>query len=129
MAENLNQHITIQAWAEIVVSNWEDKILKLNITDTFSLVSSFEAYVVSEANGDVQKVEFTFLYYGKFIDMGVGKGQTIREGGSRRPRKWYSPIFFSELQKLSGILAEKYARRGQLGVVENIRGTAEVKTN
>lgn len=122
MADNLNLRLTLEAWADIVIRNWEDKILKLRITDTFSLASSFQSHVKTESNGDISRIEFVFNYYGKFIDMGVGKGQEIGSIGSRRPRKWYSKQFFSELKKLNVILAEKYARKGQLAVIEKIKG-------
>jgi len=64
--------------------------------------------VVASAQGDVLKIDFAFKYYGKFVDMGVGKGVEDRSGqgesdsrklegkmlgNRRRPKKWYSRTF------------------------------------
>lgn len=128
MAENLNINLTVQAWADIVITIWLNKIEQMRIQDTHQLADSFSNHVISHANGDVQRIEFAFNYYGKFVDMGVGRGFTIDEVNSpnnkRKPRPWYSRSFYSEVRKLSALLAQKYARKGALVVIENIDDNA-----
>lgn len=128
MAENTNIELTVQAWADIVIQIWLDKIEKLKINYSYQLADSFVNHVVSHANGNVARIEFAFNYYGKFVDMGVGRGTTlddVRAGNTnRKPKPWYSRTFYGEVRKLSQLLAEKYARKGALIVVENIDDNA-----
>lgn len=122
MAENTNIGLTVEAWAEIVIERWEDKIRRLNIGHTGQLVRSFHQHVYAHANGVPELITFTFEYYGKFVDMGVGRGITVEQVGfsNRRPKSWYSKVFFSQLEKLKELLAEKYASNALLAIVTNV---------
>ena len=125
----LTQVDTIEAWANIVVQIWEDKVQQLGINDTQALLNSFAIHVQRAAEGRVDYVMFAFQYYGRFVDMGVGKYQPHGAGllnqingakdTSRRraPRQWYSKTFYSQLRKLSDILAKKYAHQAALTVL------------
>jgi hypothetical protein len=131
MSDNTNLSATAEAWAKIVIERWEQKILKLQIgqkskhRDPYcpkKLIDSFEAHVYNETGGDPSRIEFLFNYYGKFLDMGVFG--TLASGNNlklfRTPQPWYSKTFYSELQKLAVIMAEKQGRRAQLMILENI---------
>jgi hypothetical protein len=123
MSDNLNINVTLQAWADIVIDRWEQKIQTLKINYSHQLYESFHNHVRAEADGNAAKIEFAFNYYGKFVDMGVGKGVKLEDRGTvttRRPKKWYSSVFFTEIKKLGYILAEKYARKGAVTIIENI---------
>lgn len=127
--DNTDFSLTLQAWADIVIGIWEDKIQKLRIIESYQLLESFTAHVVTESNGDPRKIEFAFNYYGKFVEMGVGNGVNMESLKSsintiRKPRPWYSKVFFSQVKKLGAILAEKYARKTALLIVENIDDNA-----
>lgn len=127
MAENADIRLTLEAWAEIVIKNWLAKIDALGISDTYSLATSFIHHIISNAGGNVQRIEFAFNYYGKFVDMGVGKGVSLSDIGvmtKRKPKKWYSATFYAEFQKLIRILGEKYAIKGQITIIENIDDNA-----
>ncbi len=137
MAENTNLNITVDAWADIVIENWLDRITKLNIGYHFNLERELTVSIRQNPGGLPSVVEFSFPFYGKMVDMGVGKGVKLEdvrsgakdyssgEGGHRRrPKKWYSKIFYSEVKKLSVILAEKYGKMGALAIVENIDDNA-----
>ena len=118
---NTNIGLTVQAWTDIVVQKWEDRILQLNVFETGDLLRSFVATVYKNAGGDPERILFAFNYYGKFVDMGVGKGKTISDiSTSRKTKPWYSKIFYSECKKLASLLAEKYARKASLLIVETI---------
>lgn len=138
MTENLNINETARAWAEIVLERWEQKIETLRIGYSLQLEDSFLLDLMS-SGPHVSQIAFSFKYYGKFVDMGVGKGVSLGEvkgniterrlvgretGNRRRAKKWYSPVFYTEVAKLKHILAEKYARSGVLAIVENIDDNA-----
>ena len=133
MAKNTNLNLTVEAWADIVLNNWLDKITKLKIGYHFNLENELAMSIQGNPGGLPSVVQFTFPYYGKMVDMGVGKGVKLEdvrsgaieyssgEGGHRRrPKKWYSKVLYSEVQKLSRILAEKYGMLGALAIVESI---------
>ena len=64
---------------------------------------------MADSNGNPQKVTFLFLYYGKFPDMGVGRGVKLGDPSGNRQRKpWYSSVFLKEVYALGRLLAEKY---------------------
>lgn len=139
-SENTNMILTAEAWAEITIANWLLKIDKLGISYSFQLADSFAHHIIANAGGVVERIEFAFNYYGKFVDMGVGKGVKIADvkslsgdrylsgkgaGNVRHPKKWYQKTFYAELMKLKDILAEKYAHKGQLAIVNNLDDNAE----
>lgn len=108
MSEN---KLTIaQKWADIVIERWQKKIISMKIIDTGDLLKSFLTHISADANGDPTKIAFAFLYYGRFSDMGVGKGVKISDvpDVNRQQKKWYSDTFLREVQVLGRIMAEKY---------------------
>jgi len=122
MANNTDIRLTLEAWAKITVNNWLHKIDQLQIRNTSQLFNSFVHHVITSAGGDVARIEFAFNFYGKFIDMGVGRGTDISDVGNtnRKPKKWYSKTMYAELKKLNEILSLKYTRKGALAIIETI---------
>jgi hypothetical protein len=108
--------ITVKAWADIVIQNWIDKIYKMQVLNTHTLVrelaQDFALHIVSNSNGNPEFVEFAFRYYGRFVDMNVGRGAAFGSNTKRKKKGWYSATFYAELNQLSKILAEKYAFKG-----------------
>jgi hypothetical protein len=65
----------------------------------------------------------SFNFYGRFVDMGVGKGTTLMErqtgrplmagraatGNKRRPKPWFSPQYVFEKERLAQIMTESVA--------------------
>ncbi len=129
MDDNTNISLTVAAWADIVLERWIRKIESLHINDSYQLVNSFIQQVISDSGGNPERIEFAFKYYGKFVDMGVGKGITLADVGmretKRRPKKWYSPVFYAEVRKLALLLAEKYAHKAAIAICENIDDNAQ----
>lgn len=133
--ERLSQAHVADAWAKITVKVWREKIVKLKIIDRSQLWQSFLHNVVGQAGGDVTRIEFAFLYYGKFVDMGVGKGVKIGDvkenatsrrlegkmlGNRRKPKKWYSKTFAAEVKRLAEIMEYEYSHKAALAIVENV---------
>lgn len=119
---------TVQAWADIVIKEWDKKMTALRIGSTGTLLQSFANHVHWNAGGDMQKVEFVFEYYGKFVDMGVGNGVKLDNRDAligvgltgRRPKPWFTDTFYKEVAKLRYILSERTARNTQLMIVRNM---------
>jgi hypothetical protein len=134
MSGNTNLNLTVDAWSQFVIERWKKKINALQIGYSQSLEDSLSREVFS-SSGNISKVEFSFNYYGKFTDMGVGRGVSLGDVGSlqsdrslsgnetgnrRRPKKWHSKTFFTEVAKLKFILAENYAHAGTISIRESI---------
>lgn len=117
MADNRDLSLTLEAWADITIRNWLAKILQLNLIDSKVLFDSFTVHIRKNSGGDPELVEFAFLYYGKFVDMGVGRGRPL-DSTLRKPHPWYNKTFGREISKLRTILAEKYAEKASFAVVE-----------
>jgi len=123
MDANLNISLTVEAWADIVIKNWKAKITELNIGYSGDLYDSFQMDVMSSANTP-SRVEFASLFYGNFVDMGVGNGQSYVDLGdsnsTRRSKAWRSKILFAQTAKLSELLADKYSIIGATYIKEEL---------
>lgn len=127
MNEYTNISLTVTAWAEIVIKEWISRAnaLEVNFSDPSS-TDRFKHFITTQANGDPQKIEFTYNFYLMFVNWGVGRGVTIGErdtyilagkkakynkGEGRRPKPWYDDVFPKQLTILGHLLAEKYGHR------------------
>lgn len=137
----LSEREIAQAWAQITVKRWKRNLSRMNIGQMSSgeLLRSFQYKVLAGAGGDVLKIEFAFKYYGKFVDMGVGRGTSLGDhpqsrtgrrfspsfsGMIRKPKKWYSKSFYAETQRLLEIMKEEYGHKGQLLITEHLSDSA-----
>jgi hypothetical protein len=131
----LSEREIAEAWAKITIIKWKKKLASKRIGDTGTLLRSFKYNVLASAQGNVLKITLLFEYYGRFVDMGVGKGVKIGDvkesaasrklsgkmlGNRRRPKKWYSKTFHAEVMKLSEIFAKEYGHRGVVAITENL---------
>jgi hypothetical protein len=114
---------TLQAWADIVTKRFKKKMDLLKIGDTGALEELIYGDVINESNGDPAKIEFYFFHYGRFPDMGVGKGVKIGQAGinnNRKVKPWLAKTFFGQVYKLGQILAEKTGERAAITIFEGI---------
>jgi hypothetical protein len=124
------------AWAKITIKVWRDKLTRMKAVRSSQLWQSFLSDVIGQADGDLLKVEFAFRYYGKFVDMGVGKGVPIGGvkdnatsrrlegkmlGNRRRPKKWYSKTLSHQVKRLSEIMEYEYGHRAALQIKDAIQ--------
>jgi len=137
MAENIDLKITVKAWADIVVENWREKLKQMGVYDTWTLYNSFDKWgteIPVNSQGNPKSVTFNFMVYGRFVDMGVGRGVKIgdvkmlnaeRRAGNthisanrRKPRKWYSAEFYRQRQQLERLMEEKYGVKAKTALIE-----------
>ena len=116
---------TLSQWSYITINELRWSIAKSGI-HLGDLYKSFTRQISYDGNGMPTKVSIGFLYHGKFVDMGVGRGvkmESIKSNREiwrnkskeeksgekpRRPKKWYSPTMYHEYQRCAEILAGKY---------------------
>jgi hypothetical protein len=120
------QFQTVEKWLEYTLDDLRESLRKLKIDDTGHLLASVQGHLVAAAGDDVQKLSIAYAVYGKFVDMGVGRGmgagvrkrdsdyQRIRdERGqlhkySRKARPWSSKVIGKQAMRLSIILSDYY---------------------
>ena len=120
------QFETVEKWLEYTLDDLRENIRKLKINDTGHLLASVEGHLVAAAGGDVTKLSIAYAAYGKFVDMGVGRGMgagirkrdsdyaRIRdERGqlhkfSRRPRPFASKVIGKQSFRLSVLLSDYF---------------------
>lgn len=137
MSENTNLNITLEAFAKIVIEEWEKKIEALGIGYSWQLIDSLYHHIHTNADGDPTKIEFTFNWYGMMVDYGVGNGVNLEDrdsmivsgSTSRRPKPWYTDVFYKQLERLRHILAEKTARQIENMIVINAQTMSSSNSN
>jgi len=87
-------------WAKITIELWRKNLTRMKIGQNSSgnLYRSFKFKVIAGAQGKVDRIEFAFNYYGKFLDMGVGIGTRI---GNREVSRGKATIVFLHQRKNS----------------------------
>lgn len=73
----LSEREIAEAWAKITIIKWKKKLASNKNGDTGNLLKSFKYNVLATARGNVMKITLLFEYYGRFVDMGVGRGVKI----------------------------------------------------
>jgi hypothetical protein len=129
MSENLDKSLTVEAWAEITIKEWIKKVRELGIGATGQLVNSFYHHVNTNANGIPEYVNFVFEYYGRMVDWGVGRSVTIENRdmlvnsgvSTRRQKPWFSSVFYTQLAVLKHLMAEKYAQKAAVVVINDLQ--------
>lgn len=115
-------HVDLERWAKITIEKWQFNLVQKKLVYSGDLLRSFEHAVHSDANGDYALISFAFKYYFRMLDMGVHKGKDFvssQISGKARP-KVFLRTFYSELYRLSELVAEKYAINGAFAIVDNI---------
>lgn len=135
MSTKNNQPISpVHEWAKYTIERWVGKITALKIGDSGALKASFQDFIESSANGDIERIKFMYLYYGAFVDMGVGKGQKIGETkeaalerrllgtrkGGRRAKKWYGKTLRAETLALASIMQQHYGIKATNHITETL---------
>ncbi len=135
LGEVMDVKPTIEAWADIVIEKFLRKAHELGIPDG-QLLSSFTNHVIWNADGDLQKIQFAFAYYGKMVDMGVGKGVKATERRTmfivgqtkRQPKPFFTSVFYKQVEVLNHIISERITERLRLDVSQKItNATSNIK--
>ena len=113
-----------EAWAEMMIKIWREKIERLHVIDTYSLHQQMQENVISSTD-TVSTIQHKFLEYGIYQDLGVGNGYSKDNGGNleildpvyraehnlgepRKPRVWFSRAYFASIMVLKEQMAYMY---------------------
>lgn len=103
----------------MMVTIWLDKIAALNIRDTGELFKSFDTELTMQANGDVDKIVFSYLYYGRMVDMGVRRGIKMDEAG-KKGKPWYNKAWYHSIKVMTEKRSELYGEEFQAIIFETL---------
>lgn len=121
--KHLDQIATAKAWANITIKEYRKKLFKYRIGESNQLLRSFSSQVTGSNKLGVSKIQLAYLYYGMFVDMGVGRGTTLNDVGEnkisralnginsrnrRAPKPWYSKTMETEMFRLQKLMQEKF---------------------
>lgn len=131
--QQIERNKLIEDWAKFTAERLQKSIEKRGIGVTGSLKYSILYDLMSAAGGEIGSTKHEFNYYGKFVDMGVGKGQKIEDvksngdlimfgSATRSPKKWYSETMYAEIAILKDLLAVKYGEDAANIIKEGITG-------
>lgn len=121
MNQTGNKNEYYNAWAKMMITIWQDKIATLSVRDSGELFKSFLSEVTMQAGGDVEKIIFTYNFYGRMVDMGVGRGVTKQDAGKdsgRRAKPWYNKPWYHSMKVLTEKRAELYGEDFQIIIME-----------
>lgn len=109
---------TLEAWAEITMGVWFQRQSLLGFSsEDGHLMDSMpdKALIEKKHNGEAASISFDFLMYGRFADMGVGRGFSKGNSGNvdyvrkrREPAEWFYRNWYREVKRLKEIMAKKY---------------------
>lgn len=70
----------MRAWTQMMKVIWTEKMARLNVVSSGSLIRSISGFSQSNADGS-SLARFKFLQYGYYVDAGTGTGFTAGNGG------------------------------------------------
>ena len=111
-----------EAWAQMMVDIWRERAIAYNV-HAGDLFNSFAQDVVKGANGEVDKITHAFNHYGRFVDMGVGRGVPLEkvESSNRRAKPFYNESYWRSIKVLTQKLAELYGEEFQTLIHDAMR--------
>lgn len=114
-------------WLKFTLHDLAENIRKGKIIDTETLLKSLGGNIQA-GGGDQLKARITYAIYGKYLDMGVGRGAQagVKRGDAgyekkrdksgrflthkRRPRQWYSREIGKQKHALGELMTRYYGR-------------------
>ncbi len=122
----INNEQLLSDWARYTVYKLYEALNGFMIDINGPLFRSIQTELV-KSGGDVEAVLLKFLQYGRFVDMGVGRGVPIGSAGSgafsaarnadgklkayrRKPKHWYSKTWYAEVQKLKDLFVKEFGK-------------------
>jgi len=128
MSQTLTPRELAVQWLDITIERFVTNMRKLRIQNTGALMASFKKEVIGSAGADTLRLRLSYALYGKFVDMGVGRGMGagIKKGDDgynrvrntrgklnrhkRKARPWYSTEMAHQTHRLSELMLDLYGQ-------------------
>jgi hypothetical protein len=123
LQQKINENGLIDNWARITVQALIKNLERYSIGVTQELKDSIKYVIVKDGQNWVDRITFSFNIYGRFVDMGVGRGVplgAIKEakimqralnekrtmGPHRKKKPWEGKGFTAQAFRLQELIAE-----------------------
>ncbi|MNK47600.1 hypothetical protein D3C87_664120 [compost metagenome] len=139
--EKINIRGYVEGWAKMTIEIWKKELRKKKIGISRELEASFSEKVWSRAS-DVLNTQLKFSNYGRYVDMGVGKGLKAYERGTnrqnyndqkryglklgasrRKAKRWLNKIRTHQIYRLSELLSKKASQQ----IISDFATTQNIK--
>lgn len=124
-------------WADDVIKRWLKEMETQGITDAKKLSNHFERYVFNASGGNHTKIEFMYLDYLRYLDVGVGRGEKYKrvkhdpvfysgvkyprtEGFKYQVKPWFLPILRQRTYSLQKILERKFFEYAETIILKGV---------
>ncbi|MES2808784.1 MAG: hypothetical protein V4619_09185 [Bacteroidota bacterium] len=118
----------VKGWAEVAIDKFHQALDDYEIGRLDGALWKSLAYELVQNGGDVEAVIIKFKQYGRFVDMGVGRGVPVGVRGTpafsksrkdngqlhkygRKAKLWYSKTKYREVAILRQILVASYGKK------------------
>lgn len=105
----------IKGFASITRKKLLQKLLSLGVNDKVRLARSKHLTKnirskLKKKDGEIERVAFTFLRHGIFLEHGVGRGRPVGStAANQSAKKWLSAVLPGAINDLADLLEEEYA--------------------
>ncbi len=115
------------AWASMMITIWEEKLIMLDVNDTWELYNSLISHIIVHSGGDGAKIEFAFRKYGIYVNEGSGGEMYYDNPGmvdsARIEKPWFDKGFFKSIYALRRDVARIYGEIAAQNIVFNLKNT------
>lgn len=118
----------VEQWAARTEELLQQKLSSWKARHSDALYQAVRMHVIKQAEG-VIGVSLHFPTYGRFVDMGVGRGRSqarltqekyrtrFQKKKERHPRPWYSRTYFARVRQLNEVLSLKLIEESIAAIV------------
>ena len=118
---------TAEKWLDITIKALRESLIKEGVGGSGELKGSIRGKVNAQGIDDVRSIELYYRFYGKFIDMGVGRKARDGGFGKRTAKEWYSSVIGRRVYELSSIMINVYGAEAVARIMESLPGKVEIE--
>ena len=135
---------TAELWRARAMQNVYASFDKMKIGGAYGMLKvSMAISIMAASPDDLKRVKFSFLYYGRYVDMGVGRefpigsrgklgldkflekrnkiGQLVKNPG-RKPKQFYTKTIMHEGHRLHELLVKQFGIKMMTTLEESLKG-------
>jgi hypothetical protein len=119
----------LQAWTAMMITIWQEKLIMLNVNDTWELYNSLKSNVLIQSGGQGAKISFSFNKYGMYSNAGVGKEISLGNTGdvgrqvARMAKPWFDQGWYRSVGALKRDVARIYGETIAKNIIFTLNGT------
>ncbi len=115
--------VDYQKWLSLTIDSLHQALDKYNIGKLNGQLWNSIMGEVIHSGQDVEKVVIKFAQYGRFVDMGAGRGV---KNGKRKPKAWFSKTKTREVARLREMLISSMTSKTIHEVESSLSGNIDI---